>query len=158
METLASWIAALATVAAVIAAVVAGRYAKSTYELDRNRHLSDQATRISTWPSHETATNRWGTMIRNASDNAVYNVALTTTWEGSDGTRTDIAVLPPGLYFVPPKGQTNPDKRPRYTERVTDESAFSAILQSARIRLDISFRDASGRHWQREDQSALTPV
>lgn len=161
-----SWIAALATVAAVVAAVWAGKTAKRLYdqEVDRDQRVIDnaeraQADRVAAWMAHSNdplvpgtegtgfgmVKRGWVCRLRNASDVPVYNVDVRIEAPGGqERGRIERSTLPPTSTH--------------FDADLPDMShAISGTENNYRLLLArISFTDAAGRRWTRSGTGILT--
>jgi hypothetical protein len=160
-----SWVEALATVGAFVAATIAVRHSWSLLKIERaNQHArtteddrrqleaerSEQADLVAAWPSRGNARN---ITIENGSSLPIYDVALAFVNRAGDQRGLDIQdVLPPGkhtTYFPSENIKQDP---------VTGEVLYDENEQPENYRVLIRFRDAGGRIWQRDQFGVLRLV
>lgn len=146
-----TWIGAIGTVLAVLAAIYAGLQAKRVYLIERERdHRADedrrrtQAVAISGWVTESgghSAASEWPILeIMNASTLPVYDVVATVT--GSDG----IPLISEKFYSIAPA--SSPLQRPL----VLHERATGAVP----LLVSLTFRDASGLIWCRDSRGVIS--
>lgn len=166
---LPTWVTALATVAAVVAAVRAGRTAKRLYDREaaRDQRVLDnaehaQADLVAAWvtfnsdPLTPTQAQKlptafrargWVCRLRNASNVPVYDLhAVIEAPGGQERARPEpIATLPPG----PPQDYPVPDIS--HALDPTNDENYRLL------RVSIRFTDAAGRRWHRSGAGELSP-
>ena len=154
-----TWIAALSTVGALVAAIVAGRAAWRLLGLeatrDRNAFADKktvQASRVSAWAKWERSAEGAESdydipllSVRNASDLPVYAVLLELFNSRDQLVSTErVDVLPPtdGPIDLP---------------HVVSDAEHSALQgdYGSKLQVKITFRDASGRTWVRQVDGLL---
>jgi hypothetical protein len=138
--TAPDWITAVGTVLAFAAAV-----AVFSHDLQRKRHdeARMQAELVTAWPTYYVDTKQGLVQIRNASDGAVYRVALIFEQEvelAGDGSemrteRSWFDRVPPGLNQA-------------------DVGGVGAVYGKNQ-RLGLGFTDQRGRHWYRDPVGKL---
>lgn len=159
--SIAEWVSALATIAAVIAAVYAGRAAKAALGIELNREgdrlereRQDQASKVAAWigsirtdpVTRETrswgqpfAVTKHGAKLRNASDVPVTDVVL--RYVVADG------MCPESIYGVLP-----PADQPVFAEVEDSQNEWwdvSEAIAMGGLGVEITFRDARGQAWTR---------
>lgn len=166
-DTIANWVTALAAVAALIAAVWAGRAAWQVHDLEAKRELDrckreeqSQAASIASWvswanqPAVATRLPGGGTSpahlaVQNVSAVPVYNVNVTYSFEEENLGEQQI-------FLLSPTGLTPHHRRIR-CEKVV---ALLAKPRDADERIDIqvslSFTDAQGATWERGPTGLLS--
>ena len=119
IDTTASAVEALATVAAVGAAVYAGLYAKRTYEkqadqlehakkqaqVEQQQQAQRQAAGLAAWWVRTGDQHRWGIVLANTSATPFFDVRVNATGNfiasrQPDGGAITMTVVPPGEYFI----------------------------------------------------------
>ncbi len=163
---LAVWLEAIATVAAVAAAVVAGSFAARAVRIEYDRddrwmaqQRTSQATRIAAWVPRLATEERDGVIVltgayvrlRNVSDVPVSRVVVETAlaWPTQNGgtgrmefAALDIGILPP---YEPADGLTEP--------RVPIQPI--PLPGGAAVEVQLSFVDAGGQSWTRLSDGQL---
>ena len=169
------WVAAVATLAAFCAAVVAGKLAHDALKIEQGRDRDRQeearkaqASLVAAWVDGEPSVLddgsgdllRYKVVIRNHSQLPVTSVCIRLVHErvGAErathtyvGTSIDINTLPPG------------DLNNRYISvRPVELSRASSIrddeIEDASERLEVGFRDATGALWRRTPRGRLLQV
>lgn len=174
----ASWLEALATVGALVAAFAAARATWRTLihelqrdadrEAERRRH---QAERFSCWlepDPNPIAPERFlwlpreppGYFVRNSSELPIFNVVV-TFWLGFlNGTGGQ--VLGPAFHDVVPPGNESVRfdmdgaARAGYVGLVASQSAATSSL--LRVMLEVDFVDAAGTRWHRDFRGVLSSI
>lgn len=160
-----TWISALATIAAFLAALLAVRASWNVLTLERAREdraeaqelerqraaeRAEQADHIAAWsywaePQMLRRTG-WGALVVNESGLPIYDV--TAAFFGPDGSHRgdgSQSVVPPGQNFIPWPGG------------LTREGGDGASReQGSDFRVAVAFRDAAGRTWHRDQNGVLT--
>lgn len=152
-----TWITAAATVAALVAAVLAVRASWQVLKLEAQREnraeqaeaerrsredRADQADLVAVWPAGYS-----GAVIRNGSALPIYRVTVTyVTSAGEVHESTEVDVVPPGEREAPwpPDAQT-PD----------DEGNVTFNFDLVHARNGIRFVDSAGRRWHRDGNGVL---
>jgi hypothetical protein len=148
-----TWIGAIGTVLAVLAAIYAGVQAKRVYLIERRRdHQAEddrrrtQAVAISGWVTESTghsAASEWPILaIMNASTLPVYDLVATVT--RSDGTRLTSEKFP----------SVAPAQSPLQRPLVLQESAIGAEP----LLISLTFLDASGLIWCRDSRGKISEL
>lgn len=146
METgsLADWFGALATLAAVIVAIM---IATTESRATRKRETHSQAEQISVWMVYFGITNKPYVVIQNSSSLPVYDAVIyygTAYGAGAAQLKTNkgpisFLKIPPGQYYSkPPKSPGN--------------------NMHARAGIAISFRDSNGHFWKRDATGMLHQI
>ncbi|MFV0427608.1 MAG: hypothetical protein ACK5KU_11325 [Beutenbergiaceae bacterium] len=152
----AEWTAAFGGLAAVVAATVAGYYARKAFNLERDREEEaeqsrrrEQASKISAWPSTRVRDKVFGIVLTNASDALVYDVALSVQSEDFGNSNQRLRFLPPGSYFVRTRKWNN------FPDRIGELASFRPVMSTDKIGLELSFADAKGVAWRRMNNGEL---
>lgn len=152
LGTWAEWTAALVGLLAVIAAVVAGYYARAAFTLERQREYRaedsrrrNQASRISAWPCQR-IDKSIGIMLTNSSDSLIYDVTVTVNKE-----EISLRFLPPGNYFASFRKWEFPDQ-------VTDLGKYCPTMSTDKYPVDLKYVDAKGVSWRRPPRGILTEL
>ena len=172
------WILAASSLGAMAIAGAAVRVLARAQRLDAQRfavieawylhHLEnssrEQAAHVCAWPVSERETFQKviergvvGAAVRNASQAPVYDVEI--VYRDPDAAWMSIKRIP----AIPPSDE--PQVYPGFDEesteglpkpeRVNDDGSIS-LAPSARMRVEIRFRDGHGRRWTRDDRGDLT--
>lgn len=166
MSAIPSWISALASVGALLAAVVAGVTARRLYGIEREREhrLTEaderrQAVRVSAWVAEVVGPNAGerspGVVVVNASQTAVRDV-LVSVIEPDDRRRAALrlAILPPGEYFAAAQPPPYHWGFPNLLSAL--EYPARPVMRSRQWRVtEVTFRDAADRSWRRDDAGVL---
>jgi hypothetical protein len=149
------WLAALASVGALVAAVFAGLAAWRVARIEQQRDCRAQAVAISAWATQRVVDGHptVGIHLLNTSAAPVTDVAVGfTDADGSPYTPLRLRILPPGAYFVQQK-RSSPYKW-GFPEPATD--ALVAIMKSGTWRVDsLAFRDQDDAAWRRAASGTL---
>ncbi|ROS62644.1 hypothetical protein EDF38_1756 [Frigoribacterium sp. PhB160] len=168
IEVIASSIAAVATVGALLAAVRAVGDAKKLFNIESKRDQTaaedrerQQASKINAWSALRLLRNDiqgFGVIVSNSSEEPVYDVKVAV-----GGFRTahapTLACVPPGQVFVEQKrvmvevDTFHWDYAKPVTEFADPLRPFSAS-QSKRV-TGVMFTDSSGRQWRRSETGQL---
>lgn len=176
-----TWLTMIATAAAVVAAIYAGRAAGKMLQLEQTRDQASrdsdrvqQATRIAAWAEPDPLVVGADLTIRrvsprvqaiavNRSDQPVYNVVI-AWYQGADVLKTDAAdLIPPGdeRTWSLPEGEFDAvvggDARELMRSSGTTALALSR-LAAERLRIEIAFIDAQNRTWRRSPSGLLAEV
>lgn len=159
--TIPEWVQSGATILALIFAAVAAVAARRTYQIESERDKTNSATRqeqysyirrsqaslVSAWWGRSEETRHWGAYIRNASGAPIFQVSCTTL-------RLDDAIeVAKGFHsVVPPSLVAQFDPLNLNTER--DDSHLNTVL----YRVKISFTDAAGVRWERNEYGRLSEL
>jgi hypothetical protein len=172
-----TWIAAVATVGALIFAGIA---AWASWQVLKRETLRDearaeaerrsQANLVAAWPGvvplhpdhPDQPAGAYGPVVRNASDLPVYRVFI---WAmHSDRIRHvsrayQIDVLPPGQWFVHHEdGRFHPHRPAVLSDVYKDQSDRQGIYAGVEFRdiyAKVEFRDAAGSEWRRDEYGDL---
>jgi hypothetical protein len=153
------WVAAVASVIAVGAAIAAGLYAKRTFDLERDREdrarrsiRQGQASRFAAWAGGCDRGGRslYGVVIANGSDSLVYDVRVTLRGPKGFLQHTELTFVPPGRFFWVPN-----DVDYKFPQEVTDDFRPDAVMSTSKYSVDVSFTDAKNERWTR---AAGTPL
>lgn len=169
---LASWICAIATLGALIAAVAAALIAKRLYvmERERDRRLSAEKLRrepsqVSCWTvsvyadvTYDKATRRDGLVLSNGATTPVFTVEIASNNRlGISEPPVRLHVVPPGEYFIERDLKTNYLwKFPQSTDYLKSEVVVPVMKQPKWVVTCITFNDASGTRWTRDVFGALS--
>lgn len=160
-----TWIGALASVAALGAAIYAGIIARRALrlEFDRDRDREnegrrEQASRVSAWVGTKErppapqgfVAGAWhaderGVLVRNGSAEPIYQVELDLWNEGAlRGTHLVRGLVPPGVLF-----RRVPDEEYQFTH--PDEDGVEVLVNDLdpTFLIQVRFTDARGRRWRR---------
>ncbi|PZF24687.1 hypothetical protein DEJ05_13020 [Curtobacterium sp. MCLR17_045] len=163
-------ISAFATAGALIAAVAAGVQAKRLYMIESARDEQSKevarrlhATQISSWAAMQILHGGepiYGVVVRNSSDDPVYDVRVTCHGFTTEKTPT-LRCVPPGEYFVPNRDQRKPNGRffrwdyvKPVSEIVDPVRPFTA--SDSRGVDELTFRGNSGVAWSRTARGSLS--
>lgn len=166
MTTFFEGLSAFATLGALVAAVYAGVQAKKLYAVEsardeqaRENDRRRQASQVSAWAAMQIQTgNRliYGVVVRNSSDDPVYDVQATCHGFTS-GRTTILRCVPPGEYFLPnvlKEGRFHWDYAKPVEEVRDPVRPFTASDHKG---VDVvTFRDNIGVAWQRAARGELS--
>jgi len=170
-DSIASWIAAVATFGALIAAIAAGLQAKKLYNIEsgRDKEAADsrarlQASKINAWAGlrlQRGDLQAFGVIVANSSDEPVYNVKVVV-----DGFTTmsmsTLTCVPPGQYFVENRSIVKGEKRFQWdyakpTSEYGDPLRPFSASGSKKV-LSMAFTDSAGQSWKRDSAGGLSRV
>lgn len=165
-------VSAFATAGALIAAVAAGVQAKRLYVIESTRDEQSKevarrlhATQISSWAAMEVLPSGalvYGVVIRNSSDDPVYDARVTGHGFTTEKTPT-LRCVPPGEYFVANKDRRKSDGRLYrwgYMQPLTeiDHPVRPFTASDSRGVDELTFRDNSGVAWSRTARGSLSRI
>jgi hypothetical protein len=168
-DLIASWIAAIATFGALIAAVAAGLQAKKLYAIEsgRDKEAADgrarlQASRINAWAClrlQQGDVQAFGVIVANSSDEPVYNVKVVVDGFTNKNMST-LTCVPPGQYFVENRLIDKGDRRldwdyAKPTSEFRDPLRPFSASESKKV-LSTSFTDSAGQSWKRDLAGGLS--
>ena len=161
--SMAEWVAAIAAMGALLAAVWAARTSKDLYDLESkrerglvNRTRREQASGIAAWcvfcPDHDSQTQS-GILLHNSSDAPVFNVEILSTYSQKqahapqDQEPLNLAILPPGDYV------SNKDVKFHWSfpeERSAVASTIRPVMKNSKwVVTEVKFTDSHGTRWNR---------
>lgn len=162
-----SWLSALATAAALVAAVKAWRAAAAVVMIERQRDADradteqrQQADRVATWPSlvlsdpsDPRSPPRWGVAVRNASGLPIYQVHIEhePITRHAGALAVIFEVVPPGTFLLSERRLYRLSRADRLLRVGVDEALPDRGYQVA-----LTFTDAAGRTWHRDVRGALS--
>jgi hypothetical protein len=170
-DSIASWIAAVATFGALLAAVAAALQAKKLYDIEsgRDKEAADsrarlQASRINAWAGlrlQQGDLQAFGVIVANSSDEPVYNVRIVVDGFTNKNMST-LTCVPPGQYFVENRVISKGEKRFHWdyakpTSEFRDPLRPFSASGSKKV-LSTSFTDSAGQSWKRDLDGGLSPV
>lgn len=157
----ADWVAAVATVGALIAAVVAGRTAVQVYRMERARddrataaELRADAVLVHSWTASwfdDEGNREDGLVISNTSENPVFDVQIKSVhYSMGQWPILKLTVLPPGRYFVE---RTNTKYNWGFPNLLEQKGGvIRPIMKQRDWRVVcLSFTDVRGAAWVREE-------
>ena len=159
-----TWIAAVATVLALTAAGFAAwaswKVLKREAQRDADRDEADrrqQANLVAAWrgvvsgTGHQRGVGLYRPVVRNGSALPIYQVGVEVVFEGSAGVVHKTEVLAPGQWFVTLGGDFHFADHPAEKLRLSDQS-------SPAFQVAVSFRDAAGMAWRRDENGHLEQI
>ncbi|OII16921.1 hypothetical protein BIV03_04740 [Curtobacterium sp. MCBA15_016] len=162
-------LSAVATAGALVAAVYAGLQARRLYRVESDRDeqaraaaRASQATKISAWAATRIRTGGrvlFGVVVRNSSDDPVYDVQVTCHGFSSPEVAT-LQCVPPGEFFVAnavDEDSTAEWDYPKPLQEIRDPMRPFTISDARGVDA-IVFRDNTGTAWHRAAQGALTNI
>jgi hypothetical protein len=168
IDVIASVVAALATVGALLAAGYAVRDAKKLFRIETDRDVTAaeeregrQASKVNAWSALRLLrkdAQTFGVIVSNSSEEPVYNVKITV-----GGFRTNhaptLACVPPGQLFLEQKrfmeeGDTFHWYFAKPVGEFVDPIRPFSASKSKRV-TNISFTDSYGRQWSRSETGQL---
>jgi len=164
------WLEAVATAAALIAAVFAARYAANTFVIEVKRDKARvaaaeraQAESIAVWIEDALADRvgareqDWKLVLYNASSLPVYSARWSIHGQALDGAERVVGLLP---LLTPGRKDVDLDPidgmRFRYVDEDGDENETHEVM-GYDFSAALSFRDAAGRVWRRDQAGRLMP-
>lgn len=167
MGNAAEWVSAIASVGALLAAVVAGYAAWRLYRVESERdkvaawrRLSEQARLVPAWIAvvvdDEGRVASTGLMVVNRAESPIFDIRISATDKESDLIRTPakMAMLPPGRYFVARQGAP-------FTWAYADsadsvEGVIRPVTKTDKWRVDqLEFVDSGNVAWSRDRHGRL---
>lgn len=156
-----SWISSGATLFALLFAAVAAVAARRTYRIESERDRTNRALRleqeaygrrsqaslISVWWGVDAAPGTWGAFVRNASGAPVFQVSCTVLRpdDGEELAKAFHAVVPPSLVAL-------------FEDFGSEVTLANSSFNIAFCRVRISFTDAAGIRWERNEYGRLTEL
>lgn len=159
-----TWLGAVSTVFALLAAWRAARAAWKVLEIERGRdeerreaERHAQAEQVAGWVTTDDEKPGLTAHVHNGSTQPVYDVFFVVRMRGDD---TDLGTNSFGRHEVLPPGETI--TRSKWWENVDDDDSLSEeirmILLNVNGRLYLTFRDGRGRAWERDTHGRLSEV
>ncbi|MGL3198227.1 MULTISPECIES: hypothetical protein [Curtobacterium] len=161
-------LSAVATAGALVAAVYAGLQARRLYRIESDRDeearaaaRASQATKVSAWAATRIRTGGrvlFGVVVRNSSDDPVYDVQVTCHGFSSPRVAT-LQCVPPGEYFVAntvDEGSSAEWDYPKPVREVVGDPLRPFTISDAKGVDAITFRDNTGAGWHRAARGELT--
>lgn len=170
LNTFFEGLSAIATAGALIAAVYAGFEARRLFRIEsgRDKQARDaerkrQPSQVSAWAATRIKTGGriiFGVVIRNSSDDPVYNVQVECHGFTTPRVPT-LQCLPPGEYFVANTVEEDPTAEwdyPKPIREVMGDPLRPFTISDARGVDAITFRDNTGAGWHRAARGELTNI
>lgn len=176
--SISDWVAALATTGALVAAMIAARYAAGVLRIEQAREervekdrRAEQANRVAAWPDHVlydlgdqdelsgevTRTSVRGAivMLRNMSDVPVTRLSLRLFVEHPDRDGTGLCVGQADLDLLPPTDEPIRVAVERGEDTPPVLVPPEVLRREFPMHVTIMFRDWQGRDWVRDHTSGL---
>ncbi|MFI2710636.1 extracellular solute-binding protein [Micromonospora sp. NPDC018662] len=162
-DELAAWVSAVATVFALVLALLAALAARRAYRIELGRDRVNeqerqqrhefvrrtQAALVSAWWGSVRGRRGdvWGAFVRNASETPVYqaNLAVVNVHDADVNERFDLPVIPPG---------PGPSFHPIQVNGARDVTPNA----TADYRVEMTFSDSTGNRWMRDQHGRLFEV
>ena len=159
---------ALATTAALVAAIAATRGARRLYDVEvgrdrlaAEREASRYAERVSGWVAERLMNSSQvarGVVLSNASGAMIFDVSMTVTSSaGTPHPPVELASVPPGDFFIKRADGEHAWAFPDPVEVV--DGVLRPVMKQRRWRvIELRFRATTNRRWRRADDGELEAV
>ncbi len=163
-----TWLGAIATAAALAAAVAATQGARRLYDIEvgRDRAAADRlisrfAEQVSGWVAIRLVNSAQvarGVVLSNRSGAMIFDVSITvTSSSGVPHPPIELAAVPPGTFFIERGDGEHAWAFPDSVDTI--KGNLLPVMKQRKWRvLELRFRDTGNYRWRRADDGELEPV